>query len=162
MNTFTYRGKIYPEYLKHGGMSRYVLPIAQQFCQGYGFDIGAGDWPLPGAVPIDVKYDDGFTSMKLPDGFPDYIFSSHCLEHLVNPIEALEFWISRLKAGGVLFIYLPHPDMEYWRPQNCRKHLHQWRPNDMRKIFEDLGLTDVMASERDLAWGFSAVGWKRG
>jgi tRNA A58 N-methylase Trm61 len=79
---------------------------------------------------------------------------------LENPVAALEHWISRLKPGGVLFLYLPHPDQRYWRPENCRKHLHSWFPGQIGDIMRALELKDVMVSGRDLAWSFSAVGWK--
>ena len=88
----------------------------------------------------------------------DYVFSSHCLEHLVDPVGALLHWKTRIKPGGVLFLYLPHPSMTYWKPQHCRKHLHTWRPEDMAEIVRDLGFKDVIHSERDLAWSFAVVG----
>lgn len=97
--------------------------------------------------------------MNLPDGKWDFIFSSHCLEHLTNPVAALEHWKSKLCAGGVLFLYLPHPDMTYWLPQWNRKHLHSWRPEDMETMLRDLGFVDVIRSERDLAWSFAVVGF---
>jgi len=154
---FEYKGSIYPEYLKHGNACQFIIPIAKQFCQGSGFDIGPGVWPLPGAVEVDLTDDrDG---NDLPEGEVNYIFSSHCLEHQIDPISTLEHWKSRLKSGGVLFLYLPHPDMEYWLPQNNRKHLHSWTPKEMAKILEDLGFKNVIHSERDLMWSFSVVGW---
>src|SRR5690606_29260652 len=94
-------------------------------------------------------------------GLWDYVFSSHCLEHLVNPIAALEHWKSKLKPGGVLFLYLPHPDMRYWLPQNCRKHLHTWKPEEMAQILRDLGFANVIHSERDIAWGFTVIGFRK-
>jgi SAM-dependent methyltransferase len=154
---FEYRGRLYPELVKHGNGCQYVTPIALKFCKGRGLDVGAGAWPLPGAEPIDLKY--GNEAMELPHGPFDYVFSSHCLEHLPNPVAALEHWRSRIKPGGVLFLYLPHPYMEYWLPQNCRKHLHSWMPKQMAQIVRDLGFVDVIHSERDLAYGFSVVGF---
>lgn len=157
---FEYRGQLYPEFIKHGNACQFVTPIALQFCRGEGLDIGAGRWPLPGARPIELK--DGGDAMDLPLGPFDFVFSSHCLEHLTNPVAALEHWKSRLKPGGVLFLYLPHPAMTYWLPQFCRKHLHAWRPEDMAQIVRDLGFVDVIHSERDLACGFSVVGFTKG
>lgn len=154
---FEYRGKRYPDLVKHGGASVYVAPIALQFCKGRGLDVGAGKWPLPGAIAVDIK--DGGDAMELPHGPFDFVFSSHCLEHLVDPVSALEHWRSRIRAGGVLFLYLPHADMVYWRPQHCRKHLHSWTPQQMAEIVEDIGFSDVIHSERDLAYGFSVVGF---
>lgn len=155
---FEYRGRLYPEFIKHGNACQFIAATALQFCKGDGLDVGAGYWPLNGALPIEIR--DGGDAMDLPLGPFDYLFSSHCLEHLVNPIAALEHWKSRIKIGGVLFLYLPHPDMEYWRPQHCRKHLHSWRPEDMAQILRDLGFSRVIHSERDLAWGFSVVGFR--
>ena len=152
---FNYKGQNYPEYLKDGNACQYIAPVARKFCYGVGLDIGAGKWPLKGAIPVDIQH--GMNAMSLPAGEYDYIFSSHCLEHLENPITALEHWKTKIKNGGVLFLYLPHPEMEYWLPQNNRKHLHSWQPREIVKILKDLGFTNVLHSERDLAWSFAVV-----
>lgn len=154
---FQYRGVLYPEYIRRGNAMRFAEPFARQFCRGRGLDIGAGDWPLPGALAIDMRR--GGDALDLPQGPWDYIFSSHCLEHLTDPVAALEHWHSALRPGGVLFLYLPHCDMEYWLPQYCRKHRHSWRPGDMAQMLRDLGFGPVIHSERDLAWSFAVVGW---
>lgn len=154
---FEYKGERYPDYLKHGNAMQFIAPTALKFCQGDGLDVGAGKWPLPGATPVELR--DGGDAMELPPGVRDFVFSSHCLEHLADPISALEHWASRIRPGGVLFLYLPHPAMEYWRPQNCRKHLHAWTPAAMAAIVRDLGFVDVLHGERDLAWGFAVVGF---
>ncbi len=154
---YEYKGRLYPDYLKDGNACQFIEPIAKKFCQGEGLDIGANQWPLSGAAPID--HISGGDAMRLPKGEYDYVFSSHCLEHLEYPIEALEHWKSRIKPMGVLFLYLPHPDMEYWLPQNNRKHLHIWYPEDIAKIVSDLGFSDVIHSERDLVWSFAVVGF---
>lgn len=155
---FTYQGDRYPDYLRHGNAMRFILPTAQQFCVGRGVDVGPGQWPFPGAVPVEVK--NGGDAMAIPGGEWDYVFSSHCLEHLVDPIGAVEHWRHSLRSGGVLFLYLPSPDQRYWRPQHCRKHLHAWYPAQMAQILADLGFRDVLHGERDLAWSFACVGWK--
>jgi SAM-dependent methyltransferase len=156
---FTYRGELYPDYLKRGNAMQFIAPTALQFCKGRGLDVGAGKWPLPGAEPI--EYTNGENAYGLPVGEWDYVFSSHCLEHLHNPVAALEHWKTRIKPGGVLFLYLPHPDMEYWRPQNCRKHLHLFYPKDIAEMLQDLGFVGVIHGERDLAWSFAVVGFNR-
>jgi len=46
------------------------------------------------------------------------MYSSHCLEHVDNWTNILEYWISKLKTNGILFLYLPDFSQKYWRPWN--------------------------------------------
>ncbi len=157
--TYTYKGKVYPSYLKGGNAVSYVAAFAKEFCRGEGLDVGGYlDWTLPGARAVNVTNNDGYDAYNLPPGQYDYIFSSHCLEHVPDYVRALQTWKAALKAGGVLFLYLPHPDMEYWLPQNNPKHLHLFHPADVEKLLTDLGFATVLRSERDLYWAFSVIG----
>ena len=155
---YEYKGGIYPDYLKRGNAMRFIEPFAFQFCHGEGLDVGAGRSCLPGAVAVEATK--GGDAYNLPGSSWDYIFSSHCLEHLADPVKALEHWKLKLKPGGTLFLYLPHPSMCYWLPQSCRKHLHSWEPAQMVRLVEDLDFAPVLHSERDLAWSFAVVGFK--
>ena len=67
-------------------------------------------------------FDDEYDAYNLPEEKADYIFSSHCLEHLDSWVEALDYWIEKLRRGGDLFLYLPDYSQEYWRAWNNRKH----------------------------------------
>lgn len=154
---FEYEGSLYPDYIRRGNACRFIAPTALQFCKGKGLDVGAGKWPLPGAITVDLN--NGGDAMDLPAGIFDYIFSSHCLEHLTNPVAAIEHWKSHIVPGGVLFLYLPHPSMLYWRTTRNRKHLHEWLPNQIEFIMRELGFVDVICGERDLAWSFAVVGF---
>lgn len=155
---FKYRGNLYPSYLKYGNACSFVIPFAQYFCKGKGLDIGGFmDWSFPGAKAINITNNDGFDAYNLPNEKFDYIFSSHTLEHLPNYVGAIEYWKAHIKKGGVLFLYLPHPDMEYWRPQNNKKHFHVFYPEDMKKVLCDLGFKNVLVSQRDLYWAFTLV-----
>ena len=90
----------------------------------------------------------------------DTVLLFEVLEHLPDPVAALEHWSSRLRVGGVLMLYLPHPDQKYWRPSNCKKHKHIFWPKDTAEMLKDIGFVNVLHSERDLAWGFACVGFK--
>jgi hypothetical protein len=80
------------------------------------------------------------------------------LEHLANYVEALTLWRSVLKVpDGVLFLYLPHPAMEYWRPANDRKHVHEFTPALIVRVLKAIGFKHVFHGERDLNWSFSVV-----
>lgn len=115
---WVYRGKFYPDYLTIGSASHAIFPIAIGFCRGHGVDIGAGFWPLPESMPVDSYRGPGMerTVADFDDNSLDYVFSSHCLEHIENWQEALSEWIRKLKPGGIIFLYLPHPDCEIWHP----------------------------------------------
>ncbi len=155
---YTFEGELFPDYLKRGNACQFITPTALHFCKGTGVDVGAGAWPLPGAIPVDVSNE--YSAMSLPAGPFDFVFSSHCLEHLFDPVAALEHWRERLKPSGVLFLYLPHPAMLYWRPEHCRKHRHLFHPEDVTRTVSRLGFESVIHSERDLAWSFAVVGFK--
>lgn len=156
-NLYEYEGKVYPTYLREGDASQHIFASAFHFCRGRGIDVGGGKWPFPGALVVDIQ--SGGDAMALPDGQFEYVFSSHCLEHLIDPVAALEHWKSRLRPGGCCFLYLPHPHMIYWRTSRNRKHLHLWWPQDMADIMRDLGFIDVIHSERDMYWSFTVVGF---
>jgi SAM-dependent methyltransferase len=159
MKVYRYKGNLYPEYLKSGNANAFIEPFANYFCKGEGLDIGGFfKCTFPGARPINILNGDEFDAYHLPDEKYDYIFSSHTLEHLHDCVDALKCWKGHLKENGVLFLYLPHPDMEYWLPQNNRKHLHLFHPEDIHKLLKDLGFKHILRSERDLYWSFAVVG----
>lgn len=126
-----YEGEFYPDYLTVGGNSFAIRKKALKYCKGKGLDIGAAFWPLPGSTPIDTGQGPGTANKieNVPDGSQDYVFSSHCLEHITEWEPALDLWISRLKAGGILFLYLPHPSCKLWHMSNpFMAGIHKWVP----------------------------------
>ena len=88
---------------------------------GKGIDIGCGDdnlgrlrhvfrgiqdvkpWDLPDG---DAQYLNG-----VPDNEYDFVVSSHCLEHMVDPRIALKNWIRVCKSNGYLVITIPDREM---------------------------------------------------
>jgi len=164
MNVINFNDKFYPEFQSKGFASQFAFPFAKHFCIGIGYDIGCNriEWSFPNSIPIDPVLNE-YDAYNLPDQEVDYIFSSHCLEHLPNWVDALDYWISKLKSGGVLFLYLPHYDQEYWRPWNNRKHVHCFTPNIIKDylVSNKLIRTDfVFVGERDLNHSFIAVAEK--
>jgi SAM-dependent methyltransferase len=59
------------------------------------------DWDDGDAQKMEGVADDSF----------DFIHSSHCLEHLVDPVEGLQAWLRVVKPGGYLVIMVPDEDM---------------------------------------------------
>ena len=159
---FEYEGKLYPSYIKHGLAADYIIPFAKRFCKGKGLDIGGiKECHFPDAGIINQELPDEYHATNLPDVKYDYIFSSHTLEHIENYLETLLYWRGHLKENGVLFLYLPHPDMAYWRPKDCKKHRHCWLPENIILAMQGLGFKDIFSSKRDLYWSFAVVGINR-
>ena len=138
-----YDGSFYPDYLTVGGASYGAIRIAKQFCVGTGIDIGASSWPFPGAVPIDSSYGPGAVQLSdIPDSSQDYVFSSHTLEHIADWRAALREWFGKLKPGGTIFLYLPHPTCGLWRMENpFMARYHKWvpEPEIVKSAVEELG-----------------------
>lgn len=159
---FEYKGEKYPEYIKHGNAIKYVIPFAKEFIKGDKIlDIGGTkEWHYPGSKIINITEPDKYSAYMLPDGEHDSIISSHCLEHLEYPKEALRTWYKHLKKDGCLFLYLPHIKMRYWA-NDCDKHKQYFTPDIIKYWLEDIGFKDIITSGRDLYYSFSVVGWKK-
>lgn len=126
-----YEGEFYPDYLTVGGNTFAIQRIALKYCKGQGLDIGAAYWPLPDSTPIDTETGPGTANRieDVPNNSQDYVFSSHCLEHIEEWQSALDMWISKIKTGGVLFLYLPHPSCKLWHMDNpMMRGTHKWVP----------------------------------
>ena len=69
---------------------------------GRGIDIGCGNDPVrPDAQCFDVKDGDAndITRFVQPLASYDYVFSSHCLEHMREPRHALQDWWRLVRPG---------------------------------------------------------------
>ena len=88
---------------------------------GKGLDIGGKPDPLAMykelfPLMLDIKtwdWEDGdgqFLESEKNDSF-DFIHSSHCLEHLVDPREGIKNWLRVVKSGGHLIITVPDEDL---------------------------------------------------
>jgi SAM-dependent methyltransferase len=82
-----------------------------RYLNGHGIDIGCG----PDKLKIPNGEVDGWDlqdgDARKMDGVPlnhyDFVYSSHCLEHLSDPIIALNRWIEILKPNGILYVVVP-------------------------------------------------------
>lgn len=161
MDTINYKGVTYPLFQSEGNAAQFAIPFAKHLCKGTGYDIGCGrvEWALPGAIAIDLNFND-HDAFNLPLVGVDYIFSSHCLEHIKDWVAALEYWHDILRLGGTMFLYLPDYSQVYWRPWNNRKHLHVLTPNMITDWMKDKGYTNIFASGVDLNNSFMVAGEK--
>jgi len=92
-----------------------------QYFVGDGIDIGCGDDSLGKHKSTYTKINE-VKAWDLPDGDAqlmqgvedntyDFVHSSHCLEHMRNPSEAMQNWIRICKPGGYIVITIPEEDL---------------------------------------------------
>jgi predicted SAM-dependent methyltransferase len=157
-----HENKLYPKFQSEGNASQFAISFAKHFCKGFGLDIGCNrlDWAMPGAIPIDPIIDPSHDAMRLPHADLDFIYSSHCLEHLDSWVEAVEYWTKLLKQGGCLFLYLPDYSQTYWRPWNNRKHKHIIEKNHLYDLLTKLGYSTVIQSGVDLNNSYTTIAIK--
>ncbi|MBN1664076.1 MAG: methyltransferase domain-containing protein [Deltaproteobacteria bacterium] len=86
----------------------------------------------------------------MEDSSYDFILSSHCIEHLANPLQGLAEWIRVLKQNGLLVLVVPHKDgtFDHRRPLTALEHLiqdfeSQTSENDMTHLEEILKFHDL-------------------
>ena len=105
MQVVEYEGDLYPYFQTIGNASQFAIPFAKHVCNGSGYDIGCmkQEWAFPGSTAIDLNFDDPWHADNLPEGLVDYIFSSHCLEHVPHWVNTMDYWFNNLKVGGVYF-----------------------------------------------------------
>jgi len=105
---------------------------------GDGLDIGAGPDGLSryaGVFPLmrsvrdwDMEDGDAQYLNGVPDESVDFVHSSHCLEHMGNPLVALKNWLRVLRPGGHLIATVPEEEMYergHW-PSRFNAD-HKWR-----------------------------------
>lgn len=184
-----YKGGIYPKFQSEGYASQFAIPFAKKVCKGIGVDVGCNrlEWMYAGEMcnysnigdydkwhsqvkssknesnsfPIDPRINE-FDSLNFPKNCKDldYIFSSHCLEHINNWVDTLDYWTSKLKKGGVMFLYLPDYTQIYWRPWNNRKHVNIFTPEIIEDYLIDSGYKITFKSGIDLNSSFIVISEK--
>ena len=114
--------------------------IVGNYCKGYGLEIGPGGYPrcdpertvlldkFPGRYgPVKVDIVSDASSIPVDDSSFDYLFSSHCLEHMPDTIGTLKEWLRVVKPGGRLILMLPHAGRTWERQRSLstlEHHIH--------------------------------------
>jgi SAM-dependent methyltransferase len=117
----SYKGetsKARPRRIREGFFDRY--------CRGKGLDVGyGGDLLNPNCRGFDAVHGDAQYLAEIKDAAFDFVYSSHALEHMVDPAVSLRNWWRVVKAGGYLILYIPH--REFYEK---RKSLpSRWNPD---------------------------------
>jgi len=86
----------------------------------------------------------------IEDASYDFLLSSHCIEHMANPLKGLAEWIRVLKQDGLLVLVVPHKDgtFDHRRPVTTLEHLiqdfdNQTDEGDLTHLEEILKLHDL-------------------
>lgn len=97
--------------------SRFV----RKYLRGKGVDIGGKPDPLilyKELFPLiesvktwDLEDGDAQLMAGVADDSFDFVFSSHCLEHMRDPLEALQSWMRIVKPGGYIVFAIPEEDL---------------------------------------------------
>ena len=86
--------------------------LEKSILMGKGIDIGCGPDPVtPDVCKFDVENGDANQITKYVHEVFDFVFSSHCLEHMRNPGEAILDWWKLVRPGGHLFFIVPDEDL---------------------------------------------------
>jgi hypothetical protein len=95
--------------------------FSNRWLVGKGLDIGGGDdslmlyrtlFPRIQSVTVyDWAQGDAQYLANVKDDSFDFVYSAHCLEHVVDPRIALKHWLRVVKPGGHLVITVPDEDM---------------------------------------------------
>jgi SAM-dependent methyltransferase len=139
--------------------------FATHYFVGDGIDVGSGRDPLSrfaalfplvrSVTPFDVPDGDAQFLAKHLDNAFDFLHSSHCLEHLRDPFEALANWVRVVRPGGHLVVLVPDEDLyeqgvwpSTFNPDHKRTFTvckaRSWSP-------VSVNLTDLLASVADRA-----------
>lgn len=83
--------------------------------KGKGIDIGGGHDSIAeagyDAYNWDLKDGDAQYLASVKNNTYDYVHSSHCLEHMVDPVIAIENWIRVCKPNGYITIVVPDEEL---------------------------------------------------
>lgn len=130
----------------------------QHYLGGRIADLGHGGHKVhPEAVGVDFfKFDesDWIGDVRdlwfLQDQSFDSVYSSHCLEDLWHPHQALAEWTRILRPGGHLSLFLPLRDFypNVGTPGANPGHKDDYVPEDVEQFLHDLGHMEVVHSER--------------
>jgi len=134
--------------------------FATHYFVGDGLDVGSGNDPLSRVAALfprirsitlfDRPDGDAQFLAKHPDHQFDFLHSSHCLEHLRDPFEALRNWVRVVRPGGHLVVLIPDEDLYeqgVWPSTYNLEHKHtftihkatSWSP-------VSVNVTDLLAS----------------
>ena len=138
--------KDYPNFIQVEDAKEHISYLAEIYCVGKGVDIGGGINPFKKARNIDDNFEENAYKINEKENSLDYVFSSHCLEHLKRPFKSLIEIKRVLKKEGILFLYLPHPATKIWKKEILKFHVWQPTPKKLLRMMRYLKFEIVASS----------------
>ena len=112
---------------------------ATRWFVGHGVDVGGGSdslglftelFPMiTHLTTYDQNEGDAQTMSNVDDYHFDFLYSSHCLEHLSDPYVALKNWLRVVRPGGHLIVSIPDEDLYeqgHWPSLFNGEHQTSW------------------------------------
>lgn len=100
---------------------QYDIRFVNTYFKGNGIDIGSGNdslnrfkylFPLVNDIRSwDLSDGDAQYMHTIEDNVYDFVHSSHCLEHLRDPVESFKNWIRICRSGGHIIVTIPDEDL---------------------------------------------------
>ncbi len=137
---------------------KYLLNNIIGLLTGKGIDIGCGEIPvIPSAQPFDMAHGDANKILEHIDGVGgyDFVYSSHCLEHMYKPYSALADWWALVKPDGVMMFAVPDEDLYeqgYWPSIFNGDHKHTFTLSKMKSWSPaSINIIDLVSTLTDVA-----------
>lgn len=88
----------------------------------------------------------------IESGTYDFLISSNCLEHVANPLKALEEWIRVVKSSGILLIILPNKANSFDHRRETTTFEHLTNDYKVNMLENDLTHLDEILKLHDLSF----------
>lgn len=157
--------KLRPE-LSKGNAVQFIRKKALPYLNGEGLDVGCKKWKIKDdAIGVDIRQSPGVDLIikdwnKIDSEKYDYVFSSHCLEHIADWETAISHWVRVIKQGGIIFLYLPNPAVyNRWSKNHLKAHKHDFTLPIISKKLKSLYIKIIDAGLDDYA-GMWIIGIK--
>ena len=155
--------KRYPDYMNVGNAADFIKAKAKEYLKSNFLDIGASRWPMLNSIPVDKENRE---VLENANGNYAGLFSSHCLEHIVDWKSELALWHKAIREKGTMFLYLPHPRCKPWEAFTGAwvGAEHVWNPEPVmlvKHLIEELNFEILEYTARpDVLWSYHIVARK--